>query len=109
VLRFSLSFDNLDMASNLSSPKDWFVRLPAHWQEVLRNEFPAHGGIPGAEDFGASGVQLRFEDGSTAKFEYAFFIVDDCKEELLLITEHCGYHVFSTRGLEVKHIGKLPP
>jgi hypothetical protein len=69
--------------------------LPAHWQEWLDRNGPL---MP--IDFSVvEDVVLEFEDGSTARFRYAFYEVDEERREIAVFTEHCGYHVFSTLGL----------
>jgi hypothetical protein len=69
--------------------------LPDHWQQWLRER-----GRLSVADFGQSKVLLRFVDGSSAFFEYAFFTVDEKRGELAVFTEHCGYHVFRLVSLD---------
>jgi len=69
--------------------------LPEHWQQWLRQR----GGLS-VRDFGQAKVHLRFVDGSSAFFEYAFFAIDEQRGELALFTEHCGYHVFRLGSLD---------
>lgn len=38
-------------------------------------------------------VDVRFQDGSLIKFQYAYMDGSNDKE-LLVLTEHCGYYVF---------------
>lgn len=49
-------------------------------------------------------VQLQFEDGSFCFFNHAFFLVDDERSELLVLTEHCGYHLYSMNELSFDHL-----
>ncbi len=74
-----------------------FDRLPDHWQQwVIAWSKERSGGERdrlGLEDFNGC-VKLRFPDDSHAVFEYAFYVVDEEREELAVFTEHCGYHVF---------------
>jgi hypothetical protein len=81
----------------------WHKSLPKHWQRrvtdlALKNSNGQY------QDLSASAfrglVRLRFPDGSTASFEHAFFLVDDERQELLLLSEHCGYHIFPLDGLQ---------
>lgn len=39
-------------------------------------------------------VHIRFEDGSSAFFNYAFCIKDHKAKALIVFTEHCGWHAF---------------
>ncbi len=71
--------------------------LPEHWQKWLSSR-PK--GRLLAEDFSAK-IQLHFGDGSYAFFDYAFAVLDVSRQEVAVFTEHCGYHIFSARGLEV--------
>ena len=59
--------------------------LPAHWQKWVCN---------GATKNSEGQCPIRFSDGSYALFEYAFYAVDEEKNELAVCTEHCGYHIF---------------
>lgn len=45
-------------------------------------------------------VIIVWEDGSHLCFKYAFLVKNEETEEIGVFTEHCGYHVFSTRGLK---------
>ncbi len=75
--------------------------LPEHWKQWLRDARPEHSGQLSVYDFPPGGaVRLHFEDGSTATFRYAFYVVDEARHEIAVFTEHCGYHVFSSVGLE---------
>jgi hypothetical protein len=46
-------------------------------------------------------VRLRFEDGSFAYFEHAFFIEDPARRRVAVFTEHCGYHLFPSGELSI--------
>jgi hypothetical protein len=69
--------------------------LPEHWRQWLEK----HGRLS-VRDFGNQKVSLRFVDGSLAVFEFAFFVVNEEREELAVFTEHCGHHVFSLPTLD---------
>ncbi len=80
--------------------------LPAHWREwtkkyalkISQNKY---------DDLGAGvfrgNVRLSFDDGSYCFFEGAFCVVDEEKNEILVATEHCGYHVFPLTGLRCEY------
>jgi hypothetical protein len=36
-------------------------------------------------------VEIRFADGSLARFKFAFAIVSEAKNHVAIFTEHCGY------------------
>jgi hypothetical protein len=75
--------------------------LPDHWKAWLQRYRPARNGRLGASDFDASEVvQLQFEDGSAARFEYAFCVADEERAELAVFTEHCRHHVFGLSAVE---------
>lgn len=78
-----------------------FDTLPIHWQQwIERYAKEASNGKwdrLSANDFGGS-VKLRFADGTFLMFEYAFYDVDEAKEELAVFTEHCGYHLIPLSG-----------
>lgn len=72
----------------------FYDRLPSHWQDFIRDkdwfqlkQFNSH-------------VWIQFEDGSHCFFNYAFMVEDEARGELAVFTEHCGYYIFSIRGLE---------
>jgi hypothetical protein len=74
-----------------------FDNLPIHWQQWIEQyaKEASNGkwNRLGASDFDGS-VKIRFSDGSFLMFEYAFYAIDEAKNELAVFTEHCGYHVF---------------
>lgn len=86
--------------------KEPFCRIPAHWQEWVGNwaSKNSEGKYDrlGANSFNGC-VKLKFDDGSYALFEYAFYAVDEERNELAVFTEHCGYHIFSLIGLEYSY------
>lgn len=67
--------------------------LPKRWQNWLKRR----GGLT-AYDFGDYSVQIRFEDGSFALFHGAFAV--QTKDDVIVFTEHCGYHLFARRTVE---------
>lgn len=71
--------------------------LPVHWQEWITNHPKLSKGML-TEEFRGE-VKLEWEDRSKASFKYAFFVVDEERKEILVLTEHCGYYVFNTAGL----------
>jgi hypothetical protein len=71
--------------------------LPDHWQKWVASH-PQLSKGECTQEFNGK-VKLKWEDGSKAKFKYAFCVVDDERKELLVLTEHCGYHLFKTTGL----------
>ena len=81
-------------------PDEWKPRLRAYLRETCgedRDRLSAH-------DFrGDQTVHLQFADGSFALFKYAFAVLDEAGERCLVLTEHCGYHVFpvGVDGIEV--------
>ncbi len=46
-------------------------------------------------------IRIEFEDDSFAEFKYAFVIELPAFNEIGVFTEHCGYHIFNSRGLKV--------
>lgn len=75
------------------------THLPEHWQKWVESHPQLSKGMLTPEFSGRYPVELEWEDGSKAVFKYAFWVVDDERKELLVLTEHCGYHVFKTAGL----------
>ena len=74
----------------------WLQYLPAHWQENVQEYI----GRPGskydelsATDF-VLDLRITFEDGSSAFFNYAFYLPDTEAQEIAVFTEHCGYHIY---------------
>ncbi len=76
---------------------DPFDTIPIHWQQWIKNysKEASNGKWErlGVKDFNGF-VKIRFPDGSSVLFEYAFYAVDEDRKELAVFTEHCGYHVF---------------
>ncbi len=79
-----------------------YEQLPQHWRDWLSARVTSQ---LGAGAFPVDGVRLRFEDGSEASFNYAFFVEDRARKELAVFTEHCGYHVFPMASLEAAKSG----
>ena len=78
--------------------------LPERWkQRVVEHALEESGGrwrTLSASSFSSKTVAvLRFDDGSTAKFNYPLLLQDD--EEICLLTEHCGYHIFTKEGATI--------
>jgi hypothetical protein len=53
-------------------------------------------------------VALAFEDGSCVTFQNAIGVSDLWRKELLVMTEHCGYHVFGLVGVDWSMLGRVP-
>jgi hypothetical protein len=82
--------------------------VPDEWKPRLRAYLHASCGEDrdwlSAHDFPArQSVLLHFDDGSFARFRYAFAVLDESGERCMVFTEHCGYHVFpvGAGGVEV--------
>ena len=78
--------------------------LPERWkQRVAEHSLKESGGkwrTLGASSFDTKSVAvLQFEDGSTARFYYPLVLQSD--EEICLLTEHCGYHIFTKEGTTI--------
>lgn len=74
----------------------WFEYLPNHWQRRVRDHLASSQSKYGelsAADF-THDLRLKFEDGSDAFFRYAFYLPDELESEVVVFTDHCGYHVF---------------
>jgi hypothetical protein len=84
---------------------EWVTELAERLQRP-EDELRARG--LSAYDFSSSrAVEIRFVDGSHAKFRYAFAIVSKSKERVAVFTEHCGYLEFPlTPELEVIEISE---
>lgn len=57
-------------------------------------------------DFGATSVEIKFEDGSNIFFKYAFYRREN--DFIVVYTEHCDYHIFQLTG-DDKIIGEEWP
>ena len=83
-----------------------FDKLPEHWQhwveEWAKNKSGGKHNRLSAQDFNGC-VKLTFPDDSYALFEFAFYAVDEEREELAVFTEHCGYHVFPLVDLQYSY------
>lgn len=75
--------------------------LPQHWRDWINDN---KGGRLSAHDFTGDVVLIDFEDGSTIRFNYAFYVEDEEHDEICVFTEHCGYHVFSRRGIRYRRL-----
>ena len=79
------------------------------WAEVLATHLgrPAdeiRGRGLSASDFVHGDVtHIDFQDGSTARFAYSFFVVDIERGRVGVFTEHCGYWSLPSSTVRVKH------
>lgn len=51
-------------------------------------------------------VKVAYEDGSQSVFNYANFYEDDA--DILIVTEHCGFHEVKKLGAKVKRTPMSP-
>lgn len=86
--------------------------IPRRWQERLEAYLRKQGEETrthlSASDFRHS-VSLRFADGSYALFRNAFYLASEELGEIVVFTEHCGYHVFPRYGTQVDLMETLYP
>lgn len=79
--------------------------IPDRWQQRLESYLAEISSEPrtrlSASDFQHS-VSIRFADGSYALFRHAFYLTSDELGEIVVFTEHCGYHVFPRYDTEVE-------
>lgn len=81
------------------------------WAEELAEKFSCtiedmqENGLS-ARHFSAQTLELRFVDGSLARFEYAFFVVSKDEEYIAVFTEHCGYFSWSSRGITITKVSQ---
>ena len=82
-----------------------FSNLPNLWKERLADHIKSNRDEDrnelGADDFKANQVSIKFPDGSTATFRYAFYIAAPEINEFAVFTEHCGYHIFPFYDAEI--------
>jgi hypothetical protein len=83
--------------------------VPEAWKPRLRRYFRERRGEKrdrlSAGDFSpGQSVFVRFPDGSHVLFRHAFAIRDVAAGEVLILTEHCGYHVFPLGDAEVEEL-----
>jgi hypothetical protein len=79
-------------------PKRWAERLKAHLREARE---PERGHLS-ATDFSNQSLKINFQDGSSAFFRYAFYLLDRELNEVAVFTEHCGYHIFPLYGTHLE-------
>jgi hypothetical protein len=83
--------------------------VPDAWKARLRQYLRERSGQDrdrlSARDFSpGQSVSIRFPDGSYVLFRYAFAIRDEKVGEVIVFTEHCGYHVFPLGDAEVEEL-----
>nr|WP_159063705.1 hypothetical protein [Thaumasiovibrio occultus] len=88
--------------NNAMTPNDllrrWAPLLAHHLQ---RDEASIRDNGLSSSDFDGAAIEMKFEDGSYCRFQYAFAVVNETTFEVAVFTEHCGYHVFSSDGVSV--------
>ena len=88
----------------------WLQYLPEHWKQRVRElalqQSEGRFQSLGATAFTNQTVGVRFPDGSDARFRNAFFLIDKTSEEALVLTEHCGYHIFPLEELQIEVLDK---
>ena len=86
--------------------------LPVRWKIKIKEFLHSKGKEAdslSASDFAPNqSIYIQFEDDSLAKFRYAFVLEAPEWGELGLFTEHCGYHLFQTSGLDWQQIIYIP-
>lgn len=71
------------------------LKLGRSAEEISQNGLSAY-------DFTSNDeVEIVFEDGSSVKFKYSFYVECPGKGQIAVFTEHCGYHLFSSLGATV--------
>ncbi len=78
--------------------------LPDRWKDKII-DWLAYENIsnqmgPDVITFPAEGVQLKFADGSCLEFRYSVMIIANEFDELCIIANSCGYHIFSLSAVE---------
>lgn len=56
------------------------------------------------EDFPNQVLEIEFEDGSTARLRWAFFVESPRKKAVAVFSEHCGYFVLPIAGLKIETV-----
>jgi hypothetical protein len=79
-------------------PERWAKKLKAH----LSDELGADRDHLSAMDFSSQSLKINFQDGSSAFFRYAFYLLDRELNEVAVFTEHCGYHIFPLYGTHLE-------
>ena len=83
--------------------------LPERWKKKIAAYLRARGEDRtelSTYDFFASTATLKFDDGSSASFNWVVVIEAPELNEMGVFTEHCGYHIFPLGGTHVL-IGEL--
>jgi len=71
-------------------------------KDYLSNKGESHRVKLNLSDFALNqSVKIDFEDESFAEFKYAFTLALPTLNEVGVFTEHCGYHIFNSRGLKI--------
>jgi hypothetical protein len=86
--------------------------LPDRWKDKLAEYLRLKGRTDkktlDTYDFSQSQtVKIKFEDESYAEFRYALIIEASEFNETGLFTEHCGYHIFNSLGIEIEMINEV--
>jgi hypothetical protein len=66
--------------------------LPDVWKDKIIEKYDKT--RVDAFDFEYGPIEIFFEDESYVRFNYCIDIVDEARDEILILTEHCGYHIF---------------
>jgi hypothetical protein len=82
-------------------PEAWKPRLRQYLRERRGEE---RDGLSAGDFSPGQSVRIRFPDGSHVHFQYAFAIRDEVAGEVIVFTEHCGYHVFPLGDAEVEEL-----
>lgn len=81
-----------------------YIDLPERWKQKIAEWIQRNDGLEHRVHFCSSDfpyspqINLYFEDGSMAAFNYAILIEDKEHDEIGIFTEHCGHHIFSKHG-----------
>lgn len=83
--------------------------VPDAWKPQLRRYLRERSGQErdrlSASDFSSRrSISIRFPDGSYALFRHSFTIRDEATGDVIVFTEHCGYHAFPLGDAEVEEL-----
>ena len=85
-------------------PERWLRELERYTDAKYGSDYKYRGRLSTSDFGGAHSLKLTFCDGSTALFRYSFAIEMPSRNEVMLFTEHCGYHLFSSVDLLIEEV-----
>ena len=85
-------------------PERWLRELERYTDEKYGPAFKYRGRLSVYDFADSKTLKVTFGDRSVAFFRYAFTLEIPTRREVMIFTEHCGYHLLSNVDLLIEDV-----